>query len=211
MILTIQPAGAQSSFVDGTFTLSNWSKTDFGPGTSTMAQQASGGNPGSFLQVSNSVNAGLLEAVHLLNTGQYNPATSGGFSRVSFSVDTMNLTFSQSIQPVLFQNGVYWFATGHASTGSGTWTTLQFTNLQASDFIVNPFQTATGPLDFSATGSPISFGFAGANSDFFATSVVGVDNFSVTLGAIPEPSAYAAFFGAAVLAVAVRRKKKSSG
>ena len=87
---------------------------------------------------------------------------------------------------------------------SGLWNTFSSVGLVAGDFVNF---SGGGPIDFSAGGAPIRFGFVVANAapDQAYSNTVIYDNFSVTIHTVPAPGVGAAL--GLVWLIASRRRK----
>jgi hypothetical protein len=186
---------ADTTFFDGTFSNSDWSEVLYvngNGGSSSAAQTASGGNPGSFYQVTTSVNPGPAcgAGVYLRNGFTYSPSTQGAIYNLDYSVDLIAISLYGEAEPVVSQNGNIYFGP-ELYTTAGTWQTLTETNLMAADFARLITGTPNGELgadgtshpDFSTNGSPITFGFIVPDSSMTTpyTTIGGVDNYTLTV------------------------------
>jgi hypothetical protein len=219
LILSPEVTRAAVTFTDGTFTNADWTVTTDtdanGTGTSSGAQLATGGNPGEFRQVSVVVQPAQIGAVfstvvgyHQKTSAVYNPATQGAIVSVDYSEDAMNISGGgQATGVALRQNGVIYAGPTLITSGSG-WLGYPQSGLSANQFNdIDNFQSGGLHPDFSATGAPITFGFFRAQSARFnSTSMVGIDNWSVTVNQIPEPGSLAT---AACLLSALWRKPRN--
>ena len=85
---------------------------------------------------------------------------------------------------------------------------IDFDGLNGADYIGDTF-------DLITAGSLYGFDVDDANADFIAKNLSGAladfawdgNNLSVTFTQVPEPAAIAAFFGAAALILALRRRR----
>lgn len=198
LIATTCPAHADVTFSDTEFTPANWGfeSVVLGPGGTSTPSQVAGGNPGQARQVVNSINAGGGASVFGLSRygtttpTRYEPATQGAITSIDWSIDSKWLSGfggqGQSISLGAKQGLVVYYADYDITGSSGAWTTHGAVNLLASSF--QPL-TAGAPIDFSATGAPIRFGFLVGNSgDFAYTNTVVYDNFSITIHNVPAPA-----------------------
>jgi hypothetical protein len=195
------------------------------PNTSTGSGQAvaTGGDPGAYLQFSQTVDFGDSSFVGGIKTDYtYNPASQGPLSDLSLSADVEfeypGPSGQTAYQLVLEQNGLlyYSFPYGLFSVPTG-WTTVTLSNLSASEFDTDPMAGSDGILpdgnqpDFSSKGAPIQFGFAFGNiitgpGSFTAT--YGVDNFLVE--SVPEPRSTALILLTASLFLILRLRTRGS-
>jgi RHS repeat-associated protein len=188
-------------FADDTFNDTDWStlvlQQDQG-GTGSAMQILTGGNPGSYRQMSASVNGRSSvdnQSQVLVYSGRtdavYDPRVSGPVGTIDFSQDIQGNPHTVGI--ALRQNGKV-FVSFLTQSPSGGWFTQSAKGLGAENFeryrdsAANSF-TDEQP-DFSATGAPIEFGSAmlvlnsptgGPNSGF-----VEIDNWSVTVHPVPS-------------------------
>lgn len=117
----------------------------------------------------------------------YNPFTEGAFSTVSFSLD-VNLpvgsepaAFDQVFFSIRDQN--FLSASGFTNVaGQSGWQTITVTGLTSADFLSS--HDFSGPLDLS-----FGFGFTSSGDVSAGPSAVAfsVDNFRVSITAVPEP------------------------
>lgn len=197
-------ASAAVTVSDGTFLDANWNLTQFLGGTGgsvTGGQVASGGNPGAFRNVTDTLTGGGVGIV--LGTSIYTPFTysAGG----SGAIATLNYTEDaactggcfgqgQSTGPALLQGGKYYIlGSSSVITGpSAVWTTHALNGLTALDFgLVNVTASTivdmTQHPDFSASGAPIQFGYFRANGTGLGgggyTLTAGIDNWQITIAA----------------------------
>jgi hypothetical protein len=211
----------------GVFTVSDANFANFGTnysvnsfasgngGTQTPAQQLSGGNPGSFLQITNNINAGPVGGSSIANIfviqlgSGYTPSVSGAITTIDFSMNLIKLFQSQpglavNASPAVRQNGRFYLVPGTFITGSAAWTPLSQTGFTANDFkeAINDPTGATffnsGSTPNFASGSAIEFGWAyptgGAVGSPGFTTIAGFDNWVTTvntIAAVPEPGTYA--------------------
>lgn len=221
LALCFTSAGTLASVVysDSTFANADWGfeVVNVGTGGSASAtQSAATGNPGAARRVSISTGAAVGDAtyaIHRYGTSlatRYVASTQGAIVSVNFAIDARFVTgtFLGAGQGVYAQakQGTNIYVAGIGVTGSaGNWVTLSASGLLVSNFI--QIAGTTAPLDFSATGAPIRFGFASANGNggsAFSTTV-DYDNFTLEVVNVPAPSAAAlAMLGATTM---LRRRR----
>ena len=210
---------------DDTFLDSNWTQTATvrsGPPifTATANQSPTGGNLDAFREMTHTwgspTEATSVVIDHMYNQITYDPKTQGAIGSINYSED--GIIISTTAPPGIvgrgmdiFQDGVFYrslTSTGvfYALTDT-TWTTFSLAGLTAADF--TSF-TGTHP-NFSATGDPMQFGYLRSNGLFneVITNVHGIDNWTVTINPVPEPSSlYLAIIGGLGLIAAWRRTRK---
>ena len=234
------PCVASTTFIDGTFSLSNYTQTVFtsnttaANATSSVTQNMVSGNPAPSLDfnVDWTVNTTFAIFDGLINSNfTYDPGSAGAISTINFSLDK-NVTFTPgtvvfsnaSGSALLEQGGKFYLdgITGPAFV-AGAWQTVSATGLTASDFALYDFTTntldTTQHPDFSAGGGVIDFGFRtglGHNNTLgtgFFDSLS--DNLSFTIQPVPEPSsvwlALTLLLGVAVWNWARLRRKGNCG
>lgn len=174
---------------------------DIGFLESPSTGNASGGNPGAWLQLThnhdvernlggaplNGNGTTFLQSFAQRQFFTYSPAVSGPIQDISFSLDiNFPVTFGTiGLNQVFFQVGSSSFvnAAGFTKiTGGPGWQTITVTGLTNADFSAQDF---TGPGN-------LSFGFGFTSSGDVTAGVqsrsIGVDNFVVSINAVPEPS-----------------------
>lgn len=201
-------ASAQWLVTDESMSLSNWSLSihPFGiNGGSGEILQSGGGQPGSAMQVSNTCGSNFSGSWNALiyTPFTYTPTTAGAITNLSFSIDSRYLDRLQAISFIIEQDSHLWRVAYWTNTGA--WTTYSISDVTSAS--IAPL-TAGAPLlpDLSASGRPLRFGFASANSSAggFGYTASGLyDNFRVEF--VPAPSA-AAMFGALGLLASRRRR-----
>ena len=218
LFLAAAPAKVQAAlFTDNTFNNADWTTTVLllGNGGSVSAGQVgSGGNPGSYRSVTNSVNpagasASIVHGYHLSPLMTYSFLSSGAIASMDFSFDYSIATFNKQVGVGLAieQNGNVFYG-DYTIVSGAPWQTLSASGLHASNFTAPVF---AGALDFSATAAPIKLGFLAANSDdpfgpgYSAT--IGIDNFSVNVTSVPEPATVAV--GLLCLGVGMARRRRA--
>ena len=203
------PALAQT-VSDDTLLDANWALTQAWAGlggSSTAAQVATGGNPGSYRLVTDVVNAAppgsqtLVLSTNIYTPFTYNPAVSGSIASLSYSEDAecTHGCFGQgqATGPAVQQGGKLYILNTQLFTGPGAaWTNHSLSGLTSDDFSIvsvtptSIFDNAQHP-NFSANGAPIQFGFFRANGTRVNAGVytlsAGIDNWKITIA--PGPSA----------------------
>jgi len=197
-------------FSDGTFNDSDWTlviKTSGNGGTVSASQYTSGGNPGAYRRIENTVNAGsksspsVVYGFHIRSGATYDPSTQGPIAYIDYSEDSRMFSGfgdGQGTGPALLQSGKYYYASGLYAKQS-VWTTQTLSSLVAADF-VNVSDPNDHP-DFSASGAPITFGFVRYNSTRSAgySITAGIDNWEVSVASVPEPRSLKLFVTALAL------------
>jgi PEP-CTERM motif len=203
---------ADPTFFDGTFDNADWGSQVFlhgNGGSSIGIQNASGGNPGSFWQITNTINAapgaGEFSSVWAFYNrigADYNPSIQGAIASIDSSQDAIDLSFySPAIEVGLSQDG-FVYVTGGIQPMSTSWNSVAFPTLMQDDFFqIDPVQGYPTDFnahpDFSAAGSTIEFGFVRANSTGIGgpgySTISGADNWSLTVHpadvtGVPEPA-----------------------
>jgi hypothetical protein len=197
-------ASAAVTVSDGTFLDANWNLTQFLGGTGgsvTGGQVLSGGNPGAFRNVTDTLTGGgvgIVLGTSIYTPFTYSPVASGAIASLNYTEDaacTINcFGQGQSTGPALLQGGkLYILGSSTVITGpSPAWTTHALSGLTTLDFgLVNVTATTivdmTQHPDFSAGGAPIQFGYFRANGTGSGgggyTLTAGIDNWQITIAA----------------------------
>ena len=202
-LLTWHSLAAAVTASDSTFADADWTITSFSSGsggTSTAAQVGSGGNPGSYRNVTDMLTGGGVESVvsgvNIYGPFTYTPAVSGAIGSISYSEDAACTSGcfgqGQSTGPAVLQGGNYYTLCSSAViTGPSTaWVNHALTGLTAADFGLVAL-TSTNTCDpsqhpnFSAGGAPLQVGFFRANGTGPGgggyTLAAGIDNWSFTI------------------------------
>ena len=211
------PAKVQAAlFTDQTFNNADWTITPLqqGNGGSVSAGQVgSGGNPGAYRSVTDTVNpagssSSIAHGYHLSPLMTYSFQSGGAIISMDFSFD-YSLALTNNFVGVglaIQQNGNVFYGDYTIVTGT-PWQTLSASGLLVSDFVA----PVGGVLDFSATAAPIELGFLTANSqDPFGPGysvTLGIDNFSATVHSAPEPSALLSLGMGAATLLGFRRRR----
>ncbi len=194
---------------DSTFADVDWTLAVFSSGSGgnvTGAQVASGGNPGSYRSVTDTLTGGgvvsVVVGVNIYQPFTYSPSTSGAINSLDWSEDAACTTtcFGSGVSagPALLQGGNYYIL---CSSSVITGTSPAFANhslsgLTAADFGLTSPGPSTGcdpsvHPNFSASGAPLKFGFLTANGTGPGgggySSTEGVDNWQITLQATALP------------------------
>lgn len=200
-------ADATVTFSDGAFNDSDWQLSMLfqggNGGSVTGTQVTSGGNPGAYRKVVNSVNSPLgstpsaMLGFHQRLAATYDPTSQGPIGAIDFAIDFLNISSfgqGQGYEVALSQNGKLYAPFGHLTDTLTGWRHDSSTGLTANDF----FQVIAPPVvidvnqhpDFSGTGAPISLGVFtfNATTDVPFTITVGYDNWSATVHSVPEPT-----------------------
>jgi hypothetical protein len=214
----------QTVFSDSEFNSADWfyEVGAVGGGAGFSTQELTGGNPGAYRLINLSMTAGEGGVgLHAFKySAVYNPSTQGAIASVAFSEDLRMVVGSMpgmSSGSVLLQNGLRYYRWCW-ETDSVSWTNRTASGVGAESYHIDGLQDdGTNPLhpDFSANGAAITFGYFRniqgiAGTDFFMTS--GVDNWTTTVVAVPEPSIGGLFLlglGTVFLACKYRRKQRS--
>jgi hypothetical protein len=220
-------ARAQTTFSDGTFLNADWQNvkvqdTTAGEGaSSTNAQSATGGNPGAYRTVQHnwttSVPGVSIAFVNLRQGAAYDPAALGGIAFVNYRLDSL-VTSAPLVSAIGFgialrQDNRYFFGGAGAATAGAGWQSRTGTLTQ------DDFQEFGGSLarpDFSGNGGVIEWGYYTANGGSGTVQTIqatgGVDNWSVSITAVPESATFpllAAAAGAAALFTARRTRRQA--
>jgi hypothetical protein len=196
-------AQATVTFSDGTFNDSDWQVSMLfqsgNGGSITGTQVASGGNPGAYRRIVDAVNGPSPSYTQVLGFHQrlgatYDASIQGPISTLDFSIDFLNIDVfgaGHAYEVALSQDGELYAPFRHETDRISGWRHDTSIGLTANDF----FQVLPAGLnlnqhpDFSATASPIAFGFYTANSttDVAYTITVGYDNWNVAIHPVPVP------------------------
>ena len=214
ILAALIPTGALAQTVsDGTFLDTDWTGTQFvagNGGTSTGAQVLAGGNPGSYRNVIDALNAApvgsqtIVLSTHIYTPFTYTPSVTGAIGSLNYAEDAACTAgcfgAGQSTGPALLQGGnLYILGSSTVITGPGAaWSPHTLNALTALDFgLVSVTPTTivdnTQHPNFSAGGAPIQFGFfrangTGVNGGAY-TLAAGIDNWQITLAAALPPNA----------------------
>jgi hypothetical protein len=195
------PSQADVMFSDGTFDDADWSGSVLASvgGTSfSSSQTAAGGNPNAFRQLQHTYGGnGSIFTGHLRDGAIYDPATQGAVASISLSFDLIGFDFGASnavsYQALLFQNGFYYSSSEFRliQAPSDQWKGFDLSDLEAADFF--RLNGSGETPDFSATGALIQFGYSASNGTGNNQQTMtdsGIDNWSVRITSVPEPSSF---------------------
>ena len=185
-------AGTPTIFEDETFDPADWeviSVLSEGDGGSTTAtQRTTGGNPGAYREIADTVNPApsgpsSISNFHHRLSATYDPSVRGPITCVNYSEDAVMIDGfgqGQGAAPALRQGGLV-YRGPYFITPDFEWTTHAYPGLTAEDFYLqwNPNQHP----DFSTSGGPIELGFVRSNSSRSGGYTVtgGIDNWSFTI------------------------------
>jgi hypothetical protein len=220
-VLTTTPLVASAApvvFFDGTFLDGDWT-TSVVPsgvgGSGSAGQAASGGNPDFFREISITLVmptadiGAQVDVVSIKPSAVYDPASQAAIAFIDYSEDAILLDGSgngHALTLALEQAGVIYAGLPRLVSPDSEWTPKSILGLVASDF---RRVGGTGQPDFSATGAPIAFGFWRAFSspagNSAGTRIGGIDNWTVTVHPVPEPSS-ALLIGLGIGILAARRR-----
>ena len=216
-----------TTIADTTFNNADWSSFSVipapgeAPAIINFNQVASGGSSGSYMQLNVSqtstdigggsdIFGGIQSAVLT-----WNPSTQGAITSLDISVDWKGLSIDGSSYLNLFfiQNGLVFVDPNNFTFvgGETEWTSYSGSAIYPGAVYRGYHADGTyetSSLDLSATGGLISFGFGSCEaSSGVITNSIGIDNFSVSVTTVPEPSTYALFgLGALALLTVAKRK-----
>lgn len=208
-------ANAVVVYSDGTFSTSVWGFEFVGSGTATPAQIASGGNPGTYRRITQTVtaNSGWFYAFSRYGTNtatRYDPVTQGAINSVDFSIQAQTISVINGQVPGLAmgikQGSLVYVQSAFQNIGGPAWNTFSSAALTPADFFC---ANGAGTLDFSASGAAIRFGFVTINASFSVGVETGgvteYDNFNATVNQVPAPAGIA-LLGIGGLLAARRRR-----
>ena len=214
-------------FSDQVFNDVDWSLTvqdlDNG-GTVVASQQSSGGNPGEYRQIVNSLfptstpgESSGVWGFHIKTSAVYNPSTDGEISSLDYFEDSIMFPpvfgDGQASGAALMQNGNFYYSIPLLTTSQSGWTSQSLLSLTALNFF-NLLDSTDKP-DFSSSGGAITLGFFRANTTRGTGYVTdnGIDNWSIAIhtpspNPVPVPAAVW-LFGTALIGLAgfSRRRK----
>lgn len=192
-------AVGQTVFTDDSFFDADWTTTIFTlnnpTGVSSSAHEAVGGNPDDHRSITTNATCDDWDmfgcraiVIEIRVEAIYDPATSGQIHYLSYGEDQKCATADgcngggYSWFPAIVQDGTFYIHVHGGSTGGDSWTTAQLTSIDATEFgEVALAQFAWHDLssnpDFSASGAPIQFGYARANS-ISSTRTGRIDNWT---------------------------------
>ena len=189
-------AAAQiTGFSDGTFLDADWSVTtetiNLG-GTVTGNQVATGGSPGAYRRIVNTLNSAAgqpfsntVYGFHARAGATFDPATSGPISSIDYSESSIRLANGvQACGLALKQGGVIYYGPAFLTpTPFNLWVPTSQTGLAASAF--DALAPGVQNPNFTVAGAPIQLGFYRANSTSVggdgSSPTGGIDNWTVTV------------------------------
>lgn len=190
------PAGAATvTLQDGAFADADWTTTVQilnGGGSVSAFQVATGGNPGQFRRIENTLNSAIgtgvsntVYAFHRFAGGTYDPTAGGPILSIAYAEDSQRIAGGvQACGLAVRQGGIIYYGPAFLTpTAFGTWVTTAQSGLVAGQF--DALAPGVQNPDFSLTGTPLEFGFYRANSTSVGggggTTHGGIDNWLVTL------------------------------
>ena len=204
--LTPSAQAQTTSFNDVNFFDADWTVTvevlNLG-GTATGAQVASGGNPGTYRRIDNTMNSAIgqpfANSVYAFNarTGAtFAPASNGPITSIEYAESSMRTSGGQQACGLaLRQSGVIYYGPSFLNPAAfGTWAPNSQATLTAAAF--DALAPGVQNPNFGVGAPPIQFGFFRANSTSVggagSTTTGGIDNWTVTVhfnGATPVAAA----------------------
>jgi len=190
MCSCLASSGFAATFTDTEFLDSNWVMETLPIGATGQSglQLTSGGNPGNFRKVTTYSNSFTYMA-NICTAFVYDPSVSGAISSISWSVDRLNIAVfgAGQGQALLIKQAGKYYTSSFTTSGSNnfSWNTIGNSGLLASNFSENLIDP--GVPNFSASGSPITFGYLTSNGNA-AGIEVGYDNYNVNITPVPEPA-----------------------
>lgn len=191
--LLMVSASSPAIFSDGDFVPAGWTSSGFSTGSPTsaftVAQSPDGGNPGAFLKVTFGPldTEASMRIAHAAQAAVYDPAQLGAIYSIDFRAECKYIEGSVYLAPMLWQGARSYFGSLEQNCRSAAW---EFDTGRGS-LVASDFTILDGPIcgaaescpDFSAAGTPITFGLETRNRyiDARATPAVGVDNWQVSI------------------------------
>lgn len=230
--LNVSVIAAPTVFSDSTFDDTDWDLSVFSyelGGVTVASQVANGGSPGSYREITITLNAPTTDpsavvGFHRRIGASYDPSVQGAVSRIDYSESSLLSVGhgnGQTLGAAILQNGKV-YRTRFQNSPDFSWVPKEQTNLQATDFVevlttgiveagkVTTFDEASHP-DFSATGSVFDVGFyrsdrATAGFPNPITLVGGIDNWVFSITPVPEPTSFTLALAALCLTTGRRRR-----
>ena len=200
----LAPVALAQTYSDGDFDPLDWQSAfsaNYGNGGSFTAAQAAGGNPGTKYRVHHDLNnapsgedSGL--AVAHVSSLTHDPATDGPINAINAAMHVDKIDQSQRVRIVIIQDATTYVSQDSFTVGSlplSGWNVATLPGLDEQNFAERfadlTVDTGSNP-DFSATGSPMTFGFETSNSTGVGfggyTTTADFDNFTITIVAPPS-------------------------
>lgn len=203
LLLPVSACLGAVTFFDGTFNDADWDviRDEYGNGGTVTISQRTGGNPGEYRHIVNTVDpspgggepSGVL-GFHKCLAAVYDPQTQGAIASIDYSEDSIMFSgfgHGQATGPALMQDGLVYYYLPSLYCNQRSWTTQTLHSLTAEDFLCICGAGVCVPEhpDFSALGRPIVFGFWRGNSSRYYgyTIVAGIDNWSLTVTSVRRP------------------------
>lgn len=194
-LVYVQLASGSITFADADFDNGEWLTASFSdkPFNFGAAQQATGGNPDAYREVTHMLSTSLLTdatVVHTWSQATFTPSVQGAINSIDFAIDYFSTPAGEhGFAVALLQDGKYYRKMGLDETVVGSaWTHFSVDDRLAENFVEilpDASLTTTSHPDFSSGGSSIVFGFVTANMNSVGDATAGYDNFSVTLDVTP--------------------------
>jgi hypothetical protein len=184
-------AGAVTVFSDQTFNNGDWTATvvldQNGSGSFTAYQVSSGGNPGSYREISEQTSQPGPEqfaVAHFKSGANYDPSASGFIATIDFSIDGNCLVGGTSgafgFGAVIRQGGVNFYGPYFTPLVGTGWQPLVANGLTASNFT----SWSGSPVNPDFSGGPMQFGYVtgqGTAGYDLIQGVGGADNWNFTI------------------------------
>lgn len=191
----------------------NFAATSWGSVTGNFRNVASLENPGVASGDSVATQSGYADrALGIRQTGTFgDPGAAFTFHLSSVGLSLTDIRFSAQIAPPSTSASTTWSLQYGLGSNPGSFTTLaSFADPGAFGFTTVVGSNLGGALDNQSDiwlrVVALDASVGGGSRDTFA-----IDNFSITaVSAVPEPSTYAALFGAAALTAAYWRRRKAA-
>lgn len=195
-----EPARAATFSDTGEFNAIAWSETVLGGGDVVDTRFEVGGSPGHFLQLETIPMGGaIVIGVYLNSDATWDPSTQGAIESIDMLLDVSLIASvsghrdGQAFGVALEQDGVIYRSPFPVTGLEPSWTQRSILSVVADGFSAVNADGSTNQsaaVDFSPSGSVITFGFMAANSGSASISgtTIGYDNWRLTVRpAIPEP------------------------
>lgn len=192
--LTAGSGLGQTVYSDGDFADPDWQVEVFlsgDAGVNSVTTAAAGGNPGAFREldvwIGDTPATDGVAVAHLFEAAVWDPATSGTVLGVDCSVEYTSINAAPTLVGcAVEQGGDVYVAIFDVQADEPDWTLKAGTMLTASDFL-SLAGTMANPDFGPSAPTPLRFGFATGQSDFFALGNQlfhhGIDNWRVAIHA----------------------------